>query len=335
LFGIWEKIIFVCFLQSAGTAIGEIPPYWMTRAARLAAIESGADNNKDIHMPEELETNSKFSLVNKAKLWMIWLLKTHGFYGVLLMASYPNIAFDLCGICCGHFLMPFWTFFGATFIGKAIVRNTYQSIIYVVLCSEEYMEVLIRSLQHVVPDSFQLDQRIREVLEEGRESFKSIGNKNNVVINSSSGSNISGGDEAKTATAAAVIEMSTGAVFLFWWKILMCTLLCLFFVSCVSQFAQYYQMTLDQADSNKLRKRLPSNVRMELVSPSSGRLKLPPPTPSTKGKALLGRDVHATTAGSNASSLNKDAQPKLESIPSSRAISEPQTAGVADSKKRE
>ena len=199
------------------------------------------------------------------------------------------------------------------------------------------MEVLIRSLQHVVPDSFQLDQRIREVLEEGRESFKSIGNKNNVVINSSSGSNISGGDEAKTAatTAAVGIEMSTGAVFLFWWKILMCTLLCLFFASCVSQFAQYYQMTLDQADSNKLRKRLPSNVRMELVSPSSGRLKLPPPTPSTKGKVLLGRDVHATTAGSNASSLNKDAQPKLETIHSSRAISEPQTAGVADSKKRE
>jgi hypothetical protein len=200
------------------------------------------------------------------------------------------------------------------------------------------MEVLIRSLQHVVPDSFQLDQRIREVLEEGRESFKSIGNKNNGGINSRSGigSKISGGDETKTAAASSVgIEMSTGAVFLFWWKILMCTLLCLFFMSCVSQFAQYYQMTLDQADSNKLRKRLPSNVRMELVSPSSGRLKLPPPTPSTKGKALLGRDVHATTAGSNASSLNKDAQPKLESIPSNRATSDPQTAGVPDSKKRE
>jgi len=137
LFGIWQKIIFVCFLQSAGTAIGEIPPYWMTRAARLAAIESGADtaNTKDSNMmPEELETNSKFSLINKAKVWMIWLLKTHGFYGVLLMASYPNIAFDLCGICCGHFLMPFWTFFGATFIGKAVIRNSYQSIIYVFLC---------------------------------------------------------------------------------------------------------------------------------------------------------------------------------------------------------
>lgn len=39
--GIWSKIILVCFLQSAGTAIGEIPPYWMTKAAKLAAIEAG------------------------------------------------------------------------------------------------------------------------------------------------------------------------------------------------------------------------------------------------------------------------------------------------------
>jgi len=183
------------------------------------------------------------------------------------------------------------------------------------------MEILIRSLQHIVPDSFLLDQRIREVLEEGRESFKSLGNKNNGMINSdsSSGSSV----EKEKAT-----EMSTGEVFIFWWKILMCTLLCLFFVSCVSQFAQYYQMILDQADSNKLRKRLPSNVRMELVSPSSGRLKLPPPTPNNK----TGRDVHVTSAGSNAL-LNKDAQPKQESIPSSRAA-DPQP-GVPDSKKRE
>lgn len=41
LMGTWQKIVLVCFLQSAGTAIGEIPPYWMTRAARLAAIEAG------------------------------------------------------------------------------------------------------------------------------------------------------------------------------------------------------------------------------------------------------------------------------------------------------
>jgi vacuole membrane protein 1 len=130
--GMWRKIILVCFLQSAGTAIGEIPPYWMTRAARLAALEAGGSQASEI--PEELEANSKYSLINKAKEGMVWFLQSYGFLGVLIMASYPNIAFDLCGICCGHFLMPFWTFFLATFIGKAIIRNSYQSVAYVMLC---------------------------------------------------------------------------------------------------------------------------------------------------------------------------------------------------------
>lgn len=131
-FGLWMKVILVCFLQSAGTAIGEIPPYWFTRAARMAGIEAGTSDASDI--PEELDSSSDTGIFNRTKAWMIRLLRNHGFYGVLLMASFPNILFDVCGICCGHYLMPFWTFFGATFLGKAIIRNSYQSIIYVTLC---------------------------------------------------------------------------------------------------------------------------------------------------------------------------------------------------------
>lgn len=37
---VWAKIILPCFLQSVGAAIGEIPPYWMTRSARIVAIEA-------------------------------------------------------------------------------------------------------------------------------------------------------------------------------------------------------------------------------------------------------------------------------------------------------
>ena len=140
LFGMWQKIILACFLQSAGTAIGEIPPYWMTKAARLAAIESGASSGSDV--PEELEANSRYNIINRGKAWMIWFLRVHGFWGVLLMASFPNVAFDLCGICCGHFLMPFMTFFTATFIGKAIIRNSYQSIVYVLLCRYDRVSTL-------------------------------------------------------------------------------------------------------------------------------------------------------------------------------------------------
>ena len=112
--------------------IGEIPPYWISRATQLAAIESGTSDPDAI--PEELETTSAYKIVNSGKLWMINLLRTQGFYGVLLMASFPNIAFDLCGICCGHFMMPFWTFFWATLLGKAVIRNAYQSVFYVAVC---------------------------------------------------------------------------------------------------------------------------------------------------------------------------------------------------------
>ncbi len=117
------------FLQSAGTAIGEIPPYWLTRAARLAEIQAG----ERAGVPEELEKQSEYAIVNKVKSWLFEFLGSHGFLGVFLMASWPNFAFDLCGICCGHFLMPFWTFFGATLIGKAVVRNTYQSLFMVAI----------------------------------------------------------------------------------------------------------------------------------------------------------------------------------------------------------
>ena len=42
-----------------------------------------------------------------------------GFVGILLCASIPNPLFDLAGITCGHFLVPFTTFFGATLIGES------------------------------------------------------------------------------------------------------------------------------------------------------------------------------------------------------------------------
>ena len=38
----------------------------------------------------------------------------------------PNPLFDLAGITCGHFLVPFGTFFGATLIGKAVIKMHIQ-----------------------------------------------------------------------------------------------------------------------------------------------------------------------------------------------------------------
>ena len=38
----------------------------------------------------------------------------------------PNPLFDLAGITCGHFLVPFWRFFGATMVGKAVIKMHIQ-----------------------------------------------------------------------------------------------------------------------------------------------------------------------------------------------------------------
>ena len=48
------------------------------------------------------------------------------FYISTFPSSIPNPLFDLAGITCGHFLVPFWTFFGATLIGKAVIKMHIQ-----------------------------------------------------------------------------------------------------------------------------------------------------------------------------------------------------------------
>ncbi len=53
---------------------------------------------------------------------MVHIIRTYGFFGIMMLASWPNAAFDLCGICCGAYRLPFWQFFGATLVGKGFVK---------------------------------------------------------------------------------------------------------------------------------------------------------------------------------------------------------------------
>ena len=58
---------------------------------------------------------------------MIRVLQRRGFWGLVAMASWPNAAFDLCGICCGQFGMPFVTFLSATALGKGFIKAPMQA----------------------------------------------------------------------------------------------------------------------------------------------------------------------------------------------------------------
>ena len=129
----------VYFLWGSGTAIGEIPPYAISRAA----AEAGKKNAEFEEMTGE---RSGVEALNQMKDWMVGFLQTNGFVGVLLMASWPNMAFDLCGVCCGHFRMPFWTFFGATWMGKACFKANFQLMGFVTLFSKTFLDRFVAAV---------------------------------------------------------------------------------------------------------------------------------------------------------------------------------------------
>ena len=91
------------------------------------------------------------------------LVERAGFIGILLCASIPNPLFDLAGITCGHFLVPFWTFFGATLIGKAIIKMHIQKVFVILAFNETLLESAIALLHRLPVVGEKLEAPIRKV----------------------------------------------------------------------------------------------------------------------------------------------------------------------------
>jgi len=77
---------------------------------------------------DKLSKAETLTFMDNMKLILYRTLKKNAFLAVTLCASIPNPLFDLAGLTCGHFLIPFGVFFGATFIGKSIIKVSIQSI---------------------------------------------------------------------------------------------------------------------------------------------------------------------------------------------------------------
>lgn len=70
------------FLWGLGTAIGELPPYFMAKTAAEAGKSA-----EEIEELRELETKSPTNLIDKLKSFLYSHLKKHGFITVLICAS--------------------------------------------------------------------------------------------------------------------------------------------------------------------------------------------------------------------------------------------------------
>jgi membrane protein YqaA with SNARE-associated domain len=162
----WNEVsfwqVFLLALPSAilwglGTAIGEIPPYLLSYQASKAS-QKGSNVQLEELGQERFKLEKRFQsahgilssvtaklhvITNTMKIWMLRFIEKQGFWGIFLLSAYPNAAFDLCGICCGHFQMPFWEFFGATLMGKGIVKVGGQTAFFVALFRKHSREVIL------------------------------------------------------------------------------------------------------------------------------------------------------------------------------------------------
>lgn len=88
IWSIMSKVRLEAFLWGAGTALGELPPYFMAKAARL----SGYDPEDAEELAEFEALNAKrhqknLSLMDKGKLFMERVVERVGFFGILACAS--------------------------------------------------------------------------------------------------------------------------------------------------------------------------------------------------------------------------------------------------------
>ncbi len=151
---------------------------------------------------------------------MLDIVDKYGFWGVVLLSAWPNAMFDLCGICCGHALMPFVTFFTAVFIGKALIKVNGQLLLFTLLFSTKYRHLAVDRISSVASLVGLDSAKVSKLVHDAVDKFSVGGGK--------------GGAES-TSLIAVAFQYGIGIIIL------------LFVKSCIEQFAQSRQKEIDDA----------------------------------------------------------------------------------------
>lgn len=180
--------------------MGEIPPYWTAYAAKMSGETDEVRHPslfpcvsrefllifarllaQEIDEVEQLgnaDHSESVDPLTATKIWMVKFMKKWGFWGVFVMSAWPNALFDLCGICCGSCLMPFWHFFAACWLGKACVKAPLQLVVLVSVFSEHYRAIFIDGATAILPASMgaNVEGAVQKLLEKSKGAGAISGN---------------------------------------------------------------------------------------------------------------------------------------------------------------
>lgn len=99
------------------------------------------DAVKELDASSLMEDNGFITTrLNRMKNWFFSQAHNMNFFSILVLASVPNPLFDLAGIICGQFGIPFWEFFLATMIGKAIIKTHIQTLLIISVCNNQLLD---------------------------------------------------------------------------------------------------------------------------------------------------------------------------------------------------
>ncbi len=90
---------------------------------------------------------------------------------IKVLLQIPNPLFDLAGITCGHFLVPFWTFFGATLIGKAVVKMHIQKFFVIFAFNEDLITMAVSYLSRLPWVGQAMEAPVRDFLAKQKEKL--------------------------------------------------------------------------------------------------------------------------------------------------------------------
>lgn len=161
-YSLWSKAIVPAVLWGAGTAIGEVPPYLVSYMRARAALKArhhrhqrSAQDAADFAAQEghlDGQTGGLLGyLETGAARWMLLAVKRLGFVGIVLLSSWPNSLFDLCGMFAGHVMMPFSTFFLGTLLGKGVIKVNGQVVVAISLFRRSSREALLTWAERHMP----------------------------------------------------------------------------------------------------------------------------------------------------------------------------------------
>ena len=95
----------VVFIHACGSSLGELPPFLSSSILiNYFDLDSGSGAMASFHQ------------------YITKKMESHRFACIVLLASWPNASFDMCGLSAGASNMAISSFISATLIGKSLIR---------------------------------------------------------------------------------------------------------------------------------------------------------------------------------------------------------------------